>query len=93
MQDALLHVLSVWTLWYILAWSTIPGYKDFREKMLLRHPLLKEMVLCPLCFGFWISLWLVALVPSAEVSAIHLILCGSGGCYILDKVITRLESE
>lgn len=93
MQDAVLHVLTVWTVWYILAWSDVPGYKRVRNDLLLRFETLKEMVQCPLCFGFWISLLLAALFPSPVVPFIQLVFIGSGGCYILDKVIARLESE
>ena len=90
MQAALLHVLTVWTIWHILAWSDLPGYKQVRNKLLTRFDTLREMVHCPLCFGFWISL---ALCVFTGEPSVQLTFIGAGGTFILDKVIALLESK
>lgn len=92
MTDALLHVLSVWTMWYLVAWSTIPWYKDWRHNFLIRNPKINELVQCPMCFGFWCSLVFTVLMPPVGYAFFVKVLVGSGGCYLLEKVVNRLES-
>jgi hypothetical protein len=92
MQDALLHILTVWSIWTVLAWSNVPVYKGLRDHALTKYPALRELVQCPLCFGFWISLVVVSVIPHTE-HWFTLLWCGSGGTFILEKVITRLEGS
>lgn len=71
----ILTLLGLASLAHTLSWAT-PFQLLVRP--LFRYPLLEELLTCPLCMSFWISLFYTWDLPSA------------GLCVLLTRLVTAL---
>ncbi len=101
MLDFVKHILAAYTLWFVLAEAELPVWRCARAWLMDKSETAARFFLCPMCAGFWCSLFLSAAVTIGDgvVSAPVIIAClvkafaGTAGVFLIETHVRRLQER
>jgi hypothetical protein len=100
MMSLVIQVLATYALWYGLTQSNLPLWGSIRDWLTTRYEGWSRFFNCALCSGFWCSLAVALIRSEVDLYAwepwrviFPLALAGAGGCFLIETLVTRLETR